>query len=106
MSKFLPGWRVIDASAGSDFDAAKVIYAISPDDAAEEWAEQEDDSTGDYRIARLGVAVVAVRAEESGEITYWRVEGEFVPVYTANQTVPVGHPPLRPIPFFPGRENF
>lgn len=63
------------------------IRAVDPEQAAEKWAESEDQN-GDYLIvAQRSKPTVDVRST-TGEVTRWQVSGEAVPQYYA-QSVPL-----------------
>ena len=83
-----PSWLVFDPEYCDEEDAARV-YAQSPCDAVESWAE-DDDGQGDYSIVGGCSATVTV-IREDGARTSWIVSGESVPEYTARMvTAPEG----------------
>lgn len=58
---------------------------LDPDDAAEHWAETQEQSDAEYPIGTgAREAIVYVEDLESGKVTKWRVTGESVPSYSAN----------------------
>lgn len=61
------------------------IEAMDAEDAAEQWAEQEDWYSAEYAIVSgRSTPVVAVRAPDGTETRY-RVRGEAVPAYYADE---------------------
>ena len=74
------------ATDGEDLDDAVTIITEWADDAAREWAENEDRATAEYAIVRQRESpVVAVQRVSDGVITRWKISGEFVPTYYARE---------------------
>ena len=69
-----------------DEDEAIALYAVEAEEAAEEWAERQDADSAEYGIVVGEPATVHVRAPD-GTVTVWRVTGESVPSYSAEEVV-------------------
>ena len=68
---------------GSGYEEAGTAHGMDAEDAAENWAE-EDDAGGDYTI--IGGSPARIRlTSPKGEVTEFVVEGESVPRYTARE---------------------
>ena len=65
---------------------AKEIDAMSAREAAEEFTEYAEYDAAEFRVASsLQDAIVHVKTKGYSDITSFKVEGEFVPVYTARE---------------------
>lgn len=86
----LPAWIVRAADDDSAFDP-KPIHASDAGEAAEKWAER-DDSYGDYSIVGGNEIEVLVRPydEPDAKPLRFRVTGESVPTYTADEIEDTG----------------
>ena len=67
-------------------DDAKTIYAVDSEAAAETWAENDDNDSAEYSIARGTPVVVSVQRfnakdEPEGAVERYRVEGYYDPCY-------------------------
>ena len=77
-------WRLDEEEEGD----AKEFVVLDPGDAAEMWAEDNDLSSAEYDIGDGGEVAVCVRDLSTGELTHWKVRGEFAPYYTAHPVQP------------------
>ena len=80
MSKFLLYWP----EGGEGPEDAVTRTALDAEDAATEWAEAHD-ARGDYDIVRGYSATVMVAAEGTDDWRPFRVHGESVAVYRAEE---------------------
>lgn len=78
-----PAWLVWNPDEGSTEADARTFYARDAEDAAEKWAERDDNDSAEYTIVRGSTAKVGVRAVAGGEVTWWTVTGYYDPVYSA-----------------------
>ena len=83
-------WRADEPDGEMDYRSFAVEHPWSgrrlfdAQDAAEYWAQEHDQNTGDYNIvAQNDVPVLTVEDRETGERSQWKVEGEAVPQYYA-----------------------
>lgn len=88
-SRHLPEFRVrtdeerVGTRFPDDDDYFCTIHATDPEDAAQRFAEQHDEG-GDYTIVGGSPEVVIVQ-DARGRRTRWRVSGETVAVYHAEE---------------------
>jgi hypothetical protein len=80
-------WRPEDDDG--EFEPAKrKIEAVDAEAAAEEWARREDWDSAEYAIVGQRARPVVVVQAPDGTETRWRVRGEEVPTYYAEQVDP------------------
>lgn len=60
-----------------------MLRAVSAEDAAEQWAAHDDQASAEHSIAGGAASRVVVQNFDTGEITRWKVTGEYVPSYSA-----------------------
>ena len=75
-------WLVWNPDQSETVEDAKPIYAMDALSAAEDWAEQ-DDNSADYCIAKGQPATVCVQRVPDGPVEKFRVSGECQAVYMA-----------------------
>lgn len=83
-----PTWRVWCPGNDEGEGEARTIYEYDAESAAAAWAEDDDQDSAEYSIARGTPAVVHVRDPRTGELTRWSVVGEYDPTYHAAQMDP------------------
>ena len=83
-----PQFRVWDPDQGETLEDADIVYAEDADTAVEMWAEQDDQDSAEYSIAKGTAAVVCVQRysidnKPESVVERYRVEGYYNPVYLA-----------------------
>ena len=81
--KHSPLWEVWEEDERRE--DARTVRADDEEEAAEQFAEDDDCNSAEYRIVGGSPATVFVAKVDSEEITKWKVEGEAIPSYTARQ---------------------
>jgi hypothetical protein len=76
-----PAWLVWNPEHG-DLEGARMFYAHSVEVAVSAWAEQDDEDSADYLIARGNPVVVCVKSMPDGPVARYRVTGEYEPTYS------------------------
>jgi hypothetical protein len=74
-------WRPDDQETEED---ARTFHARDAEEAAERWAEEDDQASADYAIVGGSSADLTVRGPD-GALTRWTVTGEAVPEYHARE---------------------
>jgi hypothetical protein len=78
-----PAWLVWDPDQ-STIEDARTIYAHDADWAVTDWAEQDDNDSAEYSIAKGTATIVHVQLKDgSGDVHKYRVTGEYEPNYHA-----------------------
>lgn len=67
---------------GESVDDAQEIAASYPQDAVGKWANDSDNDSGEYRIAR-GLELRVTVLDPDGKQSEWFVNGEYEPIYYA-----------------------
>jgi hypothetical protein len=87
-----PQWLVWNPDQGETREDARPIYARDAEAAVEKWAEQDDNGSAEYSIAKGHAAVVHVlihRPEDFGPIPAraekFKVYGQYEPIYWAEK---------------------
>ena len=85
--KCSPIWLVFTEDRHEDWDEADRVYANSPREAAEKWAEDDDCESAEYSIVAGTAAAVQVRRldEPDTDPVWWTVSGESFPTYRATE---------------------
>ncbi len=80
-------YRVWCPEHGESVEDGTRIEASNAEEAAEDWAEHEDNSSAEYHIVgKRSRPVVCVQAANGvGAVTQWLVRGEAVPSYYATE---------------------
>jgi hypothetical protein len=82
-----PQFRVWNPDEGQTLEEdARTIFANDAEDAVEKWAEDDDNDSAEYSIAKGTPAVVCVQRynakdEPEGPVERYRVEGYYDPCY-------------------------
>ncbi len=86
--------RCSEHDGEDDFEASQGIRAFDAEEAAERWAEDWDCADSEYPILQGDIPLVLVHDSE-GNVTQWRVSGENVPTYRAEEVEePTAEEPL------------
>ena len=75
-------FRVWEKDEDEDRDAV-TIHAFDPEDAAIEWASQDDWHSAEYDIVSGRATPTIHVRDKGGTVTTWTVMGESLPHYTA-----------------------
>jgi hypothetical protein len=70
-------------------DDARTVDGIDHEDAAEEWAQEEDWSSAEYSIvSQNDEPIVCVSLVDDDDVRRFKVRGEAVPSYSATEVQP------------------
>ena len=84
--KQLPIWLVWAPERGETEADARGIEALDAGQAAEDFAEWDDNNSAEYSVARGEEITVHVRGTDLGaEVQRFRVSGEYVPSYMTRE---------------------
>ena len=72
---------------GSKFPSIEEVRAFDAEEAAERWAKDDDCHSAEYSIVSGSDAEVVVE-DHAGNVTRWKVSGEGVPTYSAEEITP------------------
>lgn len=78
-----PEWVVWNPDQAETIDDARRVFADDAADAVEMWAEEDDNDSAEYNIAKGQPATVFVQRIPDGPIEKYKVIGEYEPRYTA-----------------------